>query len=137
MLQQNYSSAMDNLEASAREMDPLLPGQRRGPNSNDGGPAPAVEVRENSLVNLVLWFFNFAFYCFCFLSGQYYIKTDTSTKDNVRSTWKTKARVVISCLGLGMFVLQLCLCMGHVGFSIWMEVDRIENKTEVVNITVM
>ena len=45
--------------------------------------------------------------------------------------------MVLSCLGLGMFVLQLCLCMGHVGFSIWMEDDRIENKTKVVDVTVI
>ena len=133
LLQQNYSSAMANLEAPPCERDPLLAAQRRdpNPNDNDGGPAPAVEVRESPLVNLVIWFFNFAFYCFCFLSGQYYVKTDTS----VTSTWKAKARVVLSCLGLDMFVLQLCLCMGHVGLRIWMEDDRIENKTEVVNIT--
>ena len=135
LLQQNYSSAMANLEASARERDPLLGAQRPNPN-NGGGPAPAVEVRESPMVNLVIWFFNFAFYCFCFLSGQYYIKIDTSTEDGIRSTWRTKARVVLSCLGLVMFVLQLCLCMGHVGFSIWMEVDRIENKTETLNISV-
>ena len=39
--------------------------------------------------------------CVRLLSGRYYIKTDTSTKDNVRSTWKTKARVVLSYVGLG------------------------------------
>ena len=138
MLQQNYSSAMANMEASACETDPLLHAQRRDPNpiDNDGGPAPAVEVRESSLVNLVTWLFNFVFYFFCFLSGQYYIKTDTSTKDSVRSTWKTKARVGLSCLGLLMFFLLFWLCICHIVFSIWMEVDRIKKITEVMKITV-
>ena len=33
--------------------------------------------------------------------------------------------------------MQLCLCMGHVGLSIWMEDDCIENKTEIVDVTVI
>ena len=80
-------------------------------------------------------FFCFLFTFFCFLSGQY---IHISTKDgvHVNPAWKAKARVVFSYLGLGMFVLQLCLCMGHIGLSIWVEVDRIDNITEIVNVTV-
>ena len=94
MLQQNYSSAMASLE------EPLLNSQQSDQNSTYGGVAEHVEFRESPVVNPVIWFFNFVFYIICFLSGQYYVKTDTSIEDSVRSTWKTKARVVLSCLGL-------------------------------------